>query len=142
MMSKHNIDHEAIRGFVGVGLSNAEIAEKMGWTVGTLQVYCSHHKISLRRELRVRVRRRMMTSLALPREIFEKMRRQAVLMHTTAVDLAASLLRVVVRDNLYNAVLDEEDRARIPQTPSDRKKAVHDNSHHAAHEVKDAGGPS
>jgi len=137
MMNKQKIDHEAIRRFVDAGLSNAEIADKMHWTVGTLRVYCSHHKISLRRQFRVRVRRRMMTTLALPREIFERMRRQAVLMHTTAVDLAASLLRVVVRDNLYNAVLDEEDRARIPHIPHEHKK-----SPHAEHEVNEAGGKS
>ena len=139
-MKMQKIDSEAIRRFVDAGLSNAEIAEKMGWTVGTLRVYCSIHKISLRRKIRVRVRRRMMTTLALPREIFEKMRKQAAVMHTTVVDLAANLLRVVVRDNLYNAVLDEEDRAHIAHTPSHHKNSTHGNSHHGTHDVSRTGG--
>jgi len=70
------------------------------------------------------------------------MRKQAAVMHTTVVDLAANLLRVVVRDNLYNAVLDEEDRAHIAHTPSHHKNSTHGNSHHGTHDVSRTGGLS
>jgi len=107
-MRKTKIDPAMIRLLVEAGLSDEKIAEKMNWTVGTLRVVCSLQKISLRRPIRLRVRRRLTSSIALPQEVFEKLRDYASRMGTTAADLAEKLLLVIVRDNLYKAVLDLE----------------------------------
>lgn len=68
----------------------------------------------------------MTATIALPREMFERMRKQAFLLGATAAELAASLLRVIVRDNLYNAVLDDEDRAQISRSPRLRNRPTGD----------------
>jgi hypothetical protein len=107
-MNKARIDPEVIRHLIAAGLSDEQIAEKMKWTVGTLRVVCSLQKISLRRSVRLRVRRRLTSTVALPRDIFDRLRGYASKMGTTAADLAEQLLRVVIRDNLFKAVLDLE----------------------------------
>lgn len=107
-MRKAKIDPEVIRGLIAAGLSDEKIAEKMKWTVGTLRVVCSLQKISLRRSVRVRIRRRLTSTITLPRDIFDRLRGYASMMGTTAADLAEQLLRVIVRDNLFRAVLDPE----------------------------------
>jgi len=47
-MAVRKIDPQMVREVVGQGLSNTEIANRMGWTVGHLYVRCSHLKINLR----------------------------------------------------------------------------------------------
>jgi hypothetical protein len=106
-MRKTKLDPQAIRRLIDAGLSDEEIARKMHWTVGTLRVVCSLQKISLRRSVRL-VRRRLTSTITLPRDIFTKLRGYAAMMGTSAADLAEKLLRVIVRDNLYKAVLDVE----------------------------------
>ena len=107
-MHKAKIDPEVIRRLIDAGLSDEDIAKRMHWTVGTLRVVCSLQKISLRRSVRLRVRRRLTSTVALPRDIFDRLRGYASKMGTTAADLAEQLLRVVIRDNLFKAVLDLE----------------------------------
>src|SRR3974377_2225981 len=48
-MQKRKIDPDLIRVLVDEGLSAQEIADRVGWTIGTLRVRCSQLKISLRR---------------------------------------------------------------------------------------------
>src|SRR5690242_16282772 len=105
-MRKAKIDPVVIRRLIAAGLSDEKIAEKMRWTVGTLRVVCSLQKISLRRPVRLRVRRRLMSTITLRRDIFDKLRGYASMMGTSAADLAERLLRAIVRDNLFKAVLD------------------------------------
>lgn len=131
-MRKAKIDPEVIRGLIAAGLSDEKIAEKMKWTVGTLRVVCSLQKISLRRSVRVRIRRRLTSTITLPRNIFDRLRGYASMMGTTAADLAEQLLRVIVRDNLFRAVLDPEpvedrriirhNRVRIESHTQNREK--------------------
>jgi len=47
-MAVRKIDRQMVREVVGQGLSNTEITNRMGWTVGALYVRCSHLKINLR----------------------------------------------------------------------------------------------
>ena len=107
-MRKAKIDPEVIRRLIAAGLSDEQIAEKMQWTVGTLRVVCSLQKISLRRSVRLRIRRRLTSTVTLPRVIFDRLRGSALMMGITAADLAEQLLKVIVRDNLFKAVLDLE----------------------------------
>ena len=48
-MQKRKISPDMIRVLVDEGLSAQEIADRVGWSVGTLRVRCSQLKISLRR---------------------------------------------------------------------------------------------
>lgn len=110
-----------IRELVGQGLSNIEIANRMGWTVGTLCVRCSHLKISLRRSCK-KVRLKRWPKIPLPDDLFEQLRQRAKIMGVSAVELAVALFKEVARDDLYDAVLDQDD-AEVNH-PVDQRVAV------------------
>ena len=107
-MRKNKLDPEIIRELVGQGLSNIEIANRMGWTVGTLYVRCSHLKISLRRSSK-KVRLKRWPKIPLPDDLFEQLRQRAKIMHVSAAELAVALLKEIARDGPYDAVLDRDD---------------------------------
>ena len=107
-MRKNKLDPEIIRELVGQGLSNIEIANRMGWTVGTLYVRCSHLKISLRRSSK-KVRLKRWPKIPLPDDLFEQLRQRAKIMRVSAAELAVALLKEIARDGLYDAVLDRDD---------------------------------
>ena len=107
-MRKNKLDPEIIRELIGQGLSNIEIANRMGWTVGTLYVRCSQLKISLRRSSK-KVRLKRWPKIPLPDDLFEQLRQRAKIMHVSAAELAVALLKEIARDGLYDAVLDRDD---------------------------------
>lgn len=102
-MRKTKTDPALIPILVGEGLSDLEIANRMGWTVGTLRVRCSQLKISLRRKIAAG------RQVVLPHGILDQLRQRAALMGVSAHALAADLLEVIARDSLYDAVLDRDD---------------------------------
>ena len=85
------------------GLSDWEIANRMGWTVGTLRVRCSQLKISLRRKNATQ------RQVVLPQFIFDQLHQRAATMGVATSVLVAELLKAIARDGLYNAVLDGDD---------------------------------
>jgi len=97
-MRKSKSDPALIPALVNEGFSDKEIADRMGWTVGTLRVRCSQLKISL-------VRRR----IAVPRATLDQLQHRARMMGTSACVLAAELLETIARDGLFDAVLDKEE---------------------------------
>ena len=102
-MRKSKSDPALIPALVQEGLSDLEIANRMGWTVGTLRVRCSQLKISLRRkDINGR-------QFVLPQTIFDELQQRAAMMGVSTSALAAELLHAIVRDRLYNAVLDRDD---------------------------------
>jgi len=105
---KNKLDPEIIRELIGQGLSNIEIANRMGWTVGTLYVRCSQLKISLRRSSK-KVRLKRWPKIPLPDDLFEQLRQRAKIMHVSAAELVVALLKEIARDGLYDAVLDRDD---------------------------------
>jgi hypothetical protein len=107
-MRKNKLDPQTIRDLVGDGLSNTEIATRMGWTVGTLYVRCSQLKISLRRSSK-KVRLKRWPRIPLPDELFEQLRQRAAAMGVSTAELVVDLLKEIVRDGLYDAVLDRDD---------------------------------
>jgi hypothetical protein len=106
-MRKSKANPALIRVFVDQGLSDAEIASKMGWTVGTLRVRCSQLKISLRRVTRAKNHQSLTASVVLPRTVIDQLHQYAASLGVTEVELAADLLRQIIHDNLYEAVLDK-----------------------------------
>jgi hypothetical protein len=102
-MRKSTADSALIPALVDEGLSDLEIADRMGWTVGTLRVRCSQLKISLRRK---NINRRQ---FVLPQAIFDQLHHRAAMMGVSTVTLATELLQAIVRDGLYNAVLDRDE---------------------------------
>ncbi len=107
-MRKNKLDPEIIRELIGQGLSNIEIANRIGWTVGTLYVRCSQLKISLRRSSK-KVRLKRWPKIPLPDDLFEQLRQRAKIMHVSATELAVALLKEIARDGPYDAVLDRDD---------------------------------
>jgi transcriptional regulator with XRE-family HTH domain len=100
---KSKIDPALIRVLIEQGLSDLEIADRVGCTVGTLRVRCSQLKISLRRPGKV----------VLPQAILDQLIQRAKLMGVSTTSLAADLLEEIARDDLYDAVLDRDD-ATLP----------------------------
>ena len=102
-MRKSKTDPALIPALVDEGLSDPEIASRMGWTVGTLRVRCSQLKISLRRK---NINRRQ---FVLPQAIFDQLHERAAIMGVSTSALAVRLIEVIARDRLYDAVLDRDD---------------------------------
>ncbi len=102
-MRKSKADPTLIPAFVEEGLSDVEIASRMGWTLGTLRARCSQLKISLRRKT---VNGRQ---IVLPQAVLDHLQQRATVMGITTSALAAELLEVIARDCLYSAVLDRDD---------------------------------
>src|SRR6516225_8570386 len=104
LMQKRKINSDMIRLLVDEGLSAQEIADRVGWTVGTLRVRCSQLKISLRRSGKSKSR----MYLAVPKAIFNQLQHHATLMDILESELATDLLKTIVQDDLCNAVLDRD----------------------------------
>jgi hypothetical protein len=111
------------------GLRPAEIAKKIGCTVGTLRVRCSHHRISLKQlphrlkapdaqlALGAPLSRRAPANLVLSLLARTRVRLQAraVLLGLSEDALVNVLIETIDKDDLYAAVLDDlgsrDDRA-------------------------------
>jgi len=106
-MRKSNTDPALIPALIEEGLSDLEIANRMGWTVGTLRVRCSQLKISLRRQ---NINGRQ---FVLPQATFDQLHWRATMMGVATSVLVAELLKAIARDSLYNAVLDGDGTAAI-----------------------------
>ena len=114
-----------VRSYVEQGLSAAEIAPRVGCTIGTLRVTCCKHKISLRRKKRRaefdrgetvsgpqvdqprRRHRPVGVTVSLPQIIIDLLREHAAARQISCPKLIAMLLTAIARDKLYSAVLDE-----------------------------------
>ena len=107
-MRKSKADPTLIPALVDEGLSDLEIALRMGWTVGTLRARCSQLKISLRRKTVNRAQ------IVLSQRILNQLQHRATMMGITASTLAGELLAVIARDGLYDAVLDGYVRSARP----------------------------
>jgi hypothetical protein len=106
-MRKSKPDPTLIPAFIEEGLNDSEIANRMGWTVGTLRVRCSQLKISLRRKNATQ------RQIVLSKSIFDQLHQRATMMGVATSVLAAELLKAIARDGLYNAVLDGDGTAAI-----------------------------
>jgi len=94
------------------GLRRADIAERLGCKLSTLQVRCSNAGISLRGRKRLELCTG--TPLLLSREAMASLRAWAVANGCSEAQLASDLLETIARDNLYDAVLDS---AQLPESP-------------------------
>jgi hypothetical protein len=95
-MRKSNAVPALIPALIREGLSDVEIANRMGWTIGTLRVRCSQLKISLRANPK---------QVAISRATLELLHQRAARMGRSTSALAAELLEATARDSLYDAVL-------------------------------------
>jgi hypothetical protein len=57
------------------------------------------------------IRRSLTAKIVLPRDIVDQLRQRAASMGVLAAELASDLLRTIVQDDLYDAVLDKDDFA-------------------------------
>ena len=109
-MQKRKISPDMIRVLVDEGLSAQEIADRVGWSVGTLRVRCSQLKISLRRSGNSKSH----ICLWVPEAVFGQLQHHATLMGISESELATDLLKTIVQDDLCDAVLDR-DATEVPQ---------------------------
>ena len=104
-----------IQDFVRQGVRPAEIAARLGCKIGSLRVRCSEHGISLRSMgepmtgRRLTPRRRL--SVQLPPGIALQLEQRAGTLGMSSNTFASTLLSRIVEDNLFDAVIDELDRA-------------------------------
>ena len=99
-----DVDVTVIPALVDQGLSDLEIASRMGWKVSTLRVRCSQLKISLRRRFK---------QVVVPKPLLNQLHQRAALMGISANTLVVDLLEEIARDNLYDAVLDKRDTEEV-----------------------------
>jgi hypothetical protein len=92
-----------IPAFVEAGLTDEQIAHRMGWTVGTLRATCSQLKISLRRKIVAT------PHVVLPQAVFNQLHHHTALMGTSVPALASDSLKVIAEDRLFDAVLDRSE---------------------------------
>src|ERR1700730_2184817 len=98
------------------GLSTAEIADKLGCSLGTLRVRCSQLGIPLRRPRKeqqapkasARQENGASITISLHPGTVMALREQAASRGATVSGLAAILLEAVANDGLYGDVLDED----------------------------------
>ena len=103
------------------GLGPAELAARIGCTVGSLRVVCSRWGLSLRRptaSYRPRNTNRQYNQaplkpnlaqfvLSLPEEIRNRLRARAASLGMSELELLARLIETIDRDDLYSAILDD-----------------------------------
>jgi hypothetical protein len=100
------------------GLGPAELAARIGCTVGSLRVACSRYGLSLRRPTRSHGRDRQYNQapgrpdpaelvLTLPEEIRERLRTRAAFVGISELELLTLLIETIDRDDLYSAILDD-----------------------------------
>jgi hypothetical protein len=114
-------------------LSPDEIARRIGCTVGTLRVRCSHHRISLRlvstdkrkqldpnQQAGLDGRPRVRLSLSLPTDVRDRLQEWAALRGISRAKLLTLLIETIDNDSLYGAVLDDTvgAAASISQIPA------------------------
>jgi len=88
------------------GLRADDVAEKLGCDIRTLRVRCSQAKISLRAPGNRRVRRRRDEhTIRVSGAALSLLRNRAAASGKTEAALARELLEVIARDDLYDAVL-------------------------------------
>jgi len=102
------------------GLGSADIAKKIGCTVGSLRVLCSRYGVSLRQRstrqeigdinkqpyalIRRSVGEKLV--LALPLDVRDRVQRRAAASGMSEPEFLAALIETIDRDDLYSAVLD------------------------------------
>jgi hypothetical protein len=94
------------------GLRPVEIAEKIGCTIGTLRVRCSHYGISLRQPSRSRRAGRIGPApadlvLRLSDDTRAGIQGRARLLGLSDAELVSVLIETIDRHDLYSAVLDD-----------------------------------
>jgi hypothetical protein len=109
------------------GFNTEAIATRLGCTVGTLRVHCSRAQISLRVPKVVKVvplvplvpapkppKQKQSYAFALPttlqlsRVAMSRLRQRAEAISVSEAELVTSLLEVIAKDDLYDAVLDTQ----------------------------------
>jgi hypothetical protein len=106
------------------GASAADIAERIGCTVGSLRVRCSQLGISLRHPDR-RARRQVSLQVTLNQGIMDQFRRSARSRGLPSAALAKAIFEIIIQDNLYDAILDDRRDFGLPRISAASKK-IHD----------------
>lgn len=94
-----------IRHLAEEGNSAIEIAKAVDSTPGSVRVFCSHHKIKIKRG-----RRRYVEIVTrLPASLYSGFHHKAEQVQMPVFVLASKLLAAIVKSDIYEAVLDDTD---------------------------------
>jgi len=107
--------------WISEGLGPAELAARIGCTVGSLRVACSRYGLSLRRPTgshRPRNHDRQYNQapsrpdpaefvLTLPEDMRDRLRARAASLGISELELLTFLIETIDRDDLYSAILDD-----------------------------------
>jgi hypothetical protein len=99
-----------ISNLVARGFRAAEIADTIGCTLNSLRVTCSRHGISLRHSCKSAAEKRPQGRFAvkLSGDKAALLQQEAEKLGISSAKFAALLLETIVRDNLYDAVIDQD----------------------------------
>jgi hypothetical protein len=99
-----------IPAMVADGLKLAEISERLGCKTSTLRVRCSQERINLfGRAVRLRLRLPVITLSENASIYFRRLAKQT---DCAEHKLVADLLEIIAKDDLYNAVVDNQEEAK------------------------------
>jgi hypothetical protein len=100
---------DTMRGLAAQGKSASAIAEVIGSTAASVRVKCCHLKIRLRRRGRHRSQIGGHSEVIyLHAADYAALRRKAAEMQKSAGELSGKLLRAIIRSDIYEAVLDDD----------------------------------
>jgi hypothetical protein len=104
---------EKLRSLANEGKTAVEIAHAIGSTPGSVRVLCSRLKIRLSRQGRLpslapSLRERRII-IYMSSDDYVLLERQAARRQKSVAEYAGMLLQTIVRANIYDAVLDEDD---------------------------------
>jgi hypothetical protein len=100
---------DTMRGLAAQGKSASAIAEVIGSTAASVRVKCCHLKITLRRPGRHRSQIGGHNEVIyLPAADYAALKRKASEMQKSASELSGKLLRAIIRSDIYEAVLDDD----------------------------------
>lgn len=120
--------YAAIPELVAGGKTREEIAEQFGLSVNCLAVLCSRRGISLRRapELALRPKRRRMRNVVhvtISYPVLVALQDASARLGRTKETLVANLLEKIAADELFAAVLDEDEEDKIAHSPPTQLEA-------------------
>ena len=103
------------------GASPAEIAQRIGCTLGTLRVRCSQLGISLKRHNPRADVRRPRLQITLTDRCMDVLQQSALEKGLSSDALAQALLEVITKDHLCEAILDDAPAAEAAQVLAKRR---------------------
>lgn len=102
--------YDSIPQLLAEGLDRQQIAERFGTTTASLQVQCCRRGISLRRADRPKLQKLRLDAMPIVLRDKRVLQMKAQALGMDEAKLASKLLNMIIRDDLFVAILDNNNR--------------------------------